>query len=162
EERELALDMRARYAETIRLSRARFNAGDISEAELKKIELEGLRYENDVIDAEMEIDLARQKLAALMGLPPSLLPAPATAAAPPRRRYELAPLVNRALHERPDVRAALQARGRADALVGQARREALPDVSLGISFTHSEFTVSGDNPNSLALSLSLPLPVFDR
>ena len=44
----------------------------------------------------------------------------------------------------------------------QARTEALPDVSLGLSYTHSEFLVSGDNPNSLGLQLSLPLPLFDR
>src|SRR4029079_4061976 len=75
-ERALARETQARYAETIRLTRARRAAGDISERELQKIELEGLRYDNAVIDAEMELDLTRQRLAALLGLgsPASLPP----------------------------------------------------------------------------------------
>ena len=56
-ERELARDVADRYAETVRLSQARFRAGDISEADLRKIELEAHRYQNDVIDAEMQLDL---------------------------------------------------------------------------------------------------------
>src|SRR5262249_39673740 len=43
-----------------------------------------------------------------------------------------------------------------------ARREALPDVSLGVAYTHSGFQVSGDDPNTLAVNLSLPIPIFDR
>src|SRR5262249_4884172 len=59
-ERQLTYDMRDRYAETVRLSRARFSAGEISEAEFRKIELEGLKYQTDVIAADTEYDLARQ------------------------------------------------------------------------------------------------------
>ena len=51
---------------------------------------------------------------------------------------------------------------RAEADISAAKREAFPDISLGVGYTHSNFTVSGDNPNSLALTLSLPLPIFDR
>src|SRR5262249_36097722 len=50
-ERQLAYDMRDRYAETVRLSRARYSAGEISEAEFRKIELEGLKYQTDVVGA---------------------------------------------------------------------------------------------------------------
>ena len=161
-ELQLARDTRARYDETIRLSRARFSAGDISEAELRKIELEGLRYQNDVIDGEMELDLARQKLALLMALPASALPEAVAEPAERAPALELQPLVDRALRERPDVRAVLAASRRAQADLSSAKRDALPDISLGIDYTHSNFQVSGDNPNSLSLTLSLPLPVFDR
>ena len=54
EERQLAHDFADRYAQTIKISQARFKAGDISEADLRKIELEGLRYQNAVIDAETQ------------------------------------------------------------------------------------------------------------
>src|SRR5205085_5880140 len=50
----------------------------------------------------------------------------------------------------------------ADATIAAAKRDALPDIALGAGYTHSDFTVSGDNPNTMALSLSLPLPLFDR
>ena len=68
-ELEFSREVLDRYSETIRLSRSRFKAGEISEAEFRKIELEGLKYQNAVIDAELERDLARQSLAALLGLP---------------------------------------------------------------------------------------------
>ena len=159
----LAKETQARYDETIRLTRARRAAGDISETELKKVELEGLRYQNAVIDADMELDLARQKLASLLAMDPTQgLPAALVEDTFSRGTLAADQLVQRALELRPDVKAVRAEHARADASVVQARREAFPDISLGLSYTHSNFTISGDNPNSLALSLSLPLPVFDR
>ena len=72
------------------------------------------------------------------------------------------PLIHAALELRPDVRAARLQQERADSALALARREALPDLSLAVSYTHSEFQVSGDNPNALGVSVSLPLPIFDR
>jgi cobalt-zinc-cadmium efflux system outer membrane protein len=166
-ERELAHEIAGRYDETVRLSQARFRAGDISEAELRKVELEGLRYQSGVIDADEELDLARQKLASLMGLP-SRAALPAAVVDPPElrpdfaRAYSVDALVATAMQDRPDVRAAASGRTVAEAQLGAAKREALPDISLGAAYTHSDFTVSGDNPNAMALSISLPLPLFDR
>ena len=57
----LSRETLARYDETTRLSRARFEAGDISEAEFKKVELEGMRYQNAEIEAQMELDLALEQ-----------------------------------------------------------------------------------------------------
>ena len=81
-----------------------------------------------------------------------------------RRRGECTAveITTRALERRPDLRAAGAARVRADAQLASAERDALPDITLGGAYTHSDFTVSGDNPNTLALTLSLPLPLFDR
>jgi cobalt-zinc-cadmium efflux system outer membrane protein len=157
----LAEETHARYDQTVQISRSRFAAGDISEAELKKIELEGLRYQNGVIDAEMERDLARQKLSALLGLQPGAALEPSEIKEP-RQPLDPGQLMERALKQRPDLRAAQSAHGLAEAAISAARRDALPDISLGLGYTHSEFTASGDNPNSLALSLSMPVPVFDR
>jgi cobalt-zinc-cadmium efflux system outer membrane protein len=159
----LAKETQARYDETIRLTRARRAAGDISESELKKIELEGMRYQNATIDAEMQLDLARQKIAGLLAMPSAAtLPSELAEAPLHREPLLLDPLIQRALEERPDARALIAEKRRAEAELTQARREAFPDISLGVAYTHSNFTVSGDNPNSLSLSLSLPLPVFDR
>jgi len=165
EERQLAHEFADRYAQTIKISQARYKAGDISEAELRKIELEGLKYQNDVIDADMQLDVARGKLAALLSLPtvaqlPTLRPASSDAASRPT--FDLVRLTQRALERRPDLRAAGAARVQADAQLASAERDALPDITLGGAYTHSDFTVSGDNPNALALTLSLPLPLFDR
>ncbi len=134
-------------------------------AEAQKIELEGLKYQNAVIDAEMELDLARRKLATLLNLAStSQLPGTAVGVdtGTPRSVPLLEPLLSRALQERPDLLAARKSQQAAEASLALARREAYPDPSLGVTYTHSEFTVSGDNANSLALTLSLPLPLFDR
>ena len=162
-ERQLARDIAERYGETARLSQARFRAGDISEAELRRVELEGLRYANAVIDAELQLDLAREKLARFMGLsgaselPPQIAEIPAG-----RRNYSTAALIALALEQRPDVRAAGAARTTAVAQLDAAKRDAYPDLTLGANYTHSSFTVAGDNPDTLGLSVSLPLPLFDR
>ncbi len=162
-ERDLARETRSRYDETVRLSRARFKAGDISEAELKKIELESLKYQNGEIDAQMELDLAWHKLAALLGFgSPAALPSVAAEKPPERAPLSLSDLTARALNERPDLRAVRMSQRKAQADLTAARREALPEPALGVAYTHDDFTVSGDNPNSLALTLSFPLPLFDR
>lgn len=162
-ENELARTMKARYDETTRISGARFRAGEISEADFRKIELEGLRYKNVVIDADTELDLARLHLAALLGLgAASDLPGPAVMSNDARVAPSLAVLTAQALQDRPDLRAASQGHELAEATIAAAQREAYPDISLGVAYTHSEFQVSGDNPNAVALTLSLPLPVFDR
>jgi len=163
QELELAKTMKTRYDETVRLSRARVNAGEISESEFHKIELEGLKYANALIDAELELDLARQRLAGLLGLrSPAELPGPAVADATPRTPPAAQPLVAKALEQRPDLRAARKGVAWADAQIDAAQREGYPDISIGAAYTHSEFTVSGDNANALGLSVSLPLPLFDR
>jgi cobalt-zinc-cadmium efflux system outer membrane protein len=162
-ERDLAHEVVGRYAETVRLSQARFRAGDISEADLRKIELEGLKYDNDVIDSDMQLDLARGKLAALLALPSARdLPADRLREPDARPAYDIARLTEAALDRRPDLRAATAAQGLAAAQLSAAHREIYPDISLGVTYTHDDFTISGDNPNTLALSLSLPLPLFDR
>lgn len=160
---ELARQASSRYAETVRISRSRFAAGDIAENELRKIELESLRYQTALIDAESELDLARQKLAALLGfataeaLPAALAHTPGPSAAEP-----LPALVERAAQQRPDLQAARQSRAASAATLGAAQREALPDISVSLSYQHSEFTASGDNPNSLGVGVAFPLPLFDR
>ena len=162
-ERQLRRDMRDGYGETIRLSRARRGAGEISESEFRKIELEGLRYETEVVAADAELDLARKRLAALLGLKADAeLGAALGDEAPPELDLALAPLVSRAMKDRPDVRAAEQAHAFAEASLGAARRERLPDVTLGVSYTHSAFLASGDNPHALAVGIAVPLPIFDR
>jgi len=160
-ERDLSRETRDRYADTVRLSRSRFAAGEISEAELSKIELEGLKYENAVIDAEQEYDLSRQKLAALLGIGTEL-PFYVSFPVPRDTSASLPALISQALGHRPDLLASEAAERLAGASLTSARREAYPDISVGLGYTHSGFQISGDNPNTLSLNLSAPLPLFDR
>jgi cobalt-zinc-cadmium efflux system outer membrane protein len=162
-EHELTITMKTRYDETIRISGARFRAGEISEAEFGKIQLEGLKYQNALIDADLELELAREHLAAMLGLGSAAgLPGTASMTNDTRVPLSAQALATHALQDRPDLRAARQGHDLSEANIDAAKREAYPDLSLGVTYTHSEFQVSGDNPNALALTLSLPLPIFDR
>ena len=162
-ERDMAKEVAARYADTVRLSQSRFRAGDIAESELRKIELEQLRYENAVLDSELQVEVARQRLVALLGLSASEgLPGGKLVEPETQPTFDLKQLIAGALEHRPDLRAATVGRSAAEARLASAEREAYPDLTLGATYTHSEFTISGDNPNALGLSLSLPLPLFDR
>jgi len=162
-ERDMAKEVAARYAETVRLSQSRFRAGDIAESELRKIELEQLRYENAVLDSELQVDIARQHLVALLGLSPSEgLPGGKLVEPETQPTFDMKQLIAEAVEHRPDLRAATVGRSAAEARLTSAEREAYPDLTLGATYTHSEFTISGDNPNVLGLNLSLPLPLFDR
>ena len=164
-ERRLAATTRGQYDESIALSRKRFNAGDISEAELRKVELEGLRYVNAEIDATLQLEVARQRLAELMAYPdPAALPRELVEPAilPTLDVGDEEALLRGALSQRPDLLAATAARQRATSELRAEQRLPLPDPSLGVAYTRSRFQVSGDNPHALGLSLSIPIPVFDR
>jgi cobalt-zinc-cadmium efflux system outer membrane protein len=43
-----------------------------------------------------------------------------------------------------------------------AGRRAIPDLTFRLGYTHDAFTVSGDQLNTLGLSVSAPIPVFDQ
>jgi len=154
---------KARYDDVVRISKARATAGEISDFEFRKIELEGLKYQNALIDATAELDLARQGLAQVMGLPRvDDLPGPAAPTPIVRGPTAIGPLLERAVESRPDVRAAKKSKALAESMIASARREAYPDIFFGVAYTHSEFVVSGDNGNTLALTIGAPIPLFDR
>jgi cobalt-zinc-cadmium efflux system outer membrane protein len=66
------------------------------------------------------------------------------------------------LNERADIRALKLERSatQQDAKLASAR--AIPDLTFRLGYTHDSFTYSGDLGNSLALSVSAPLPFFDH
>jgi len=163
--RRLAREVVERFGEVLRLARARFKSGDIAHTELGKLELEGLRYANAITEADADLDVTRGRLASLLGVSPGELPAgelAQTTLDAPALEASLAVLTARALQQRPDLRAAGAARTRADAELTAAQREVYPDLTVGAAYTHSDFEVAGENPNTLAFNLSLPLPLFDR
>ncbi len=62
---------------------------------------------------------------------------------------------------RPDLAALTFAEDAARADATLARRQALPDPTIRLGFVHDDFIVSGAQPNSVNLTVALPLPVFD-
>jgi cobalt-zinc-cadmium efflux system outer membrane protein len=162
DERALAVEARTRYDDTLRLSAAQLKAGAIAPAVFKKIELEQLRYVQAEHDAELNLEVAREKLGELLVLLPGQLPEELAATTPASTDDDAQALTEKALSARPDLRAQRKLIEKAGAALSSQRREAFPDISVGLAYYNDNFTVSGDNPNSLAFTIGLPLPVFDR
>ena len=160
----LAAEARQRYDETVNLSRKRHDAGEISEAELRKIELEKLKYVNGAINADHELAVARGRLATLLAYDSaSALPAKLQEPPPlPRTAANLGQLQSQALQQRPDILAAQAQVQQAGLVLQSEERDAFPDLTVGVGYARSLFQISGDNPHTLGLSASLPIPLFNR
>lgn len=168
EQAELALmeETRRGYTQTVALMRRREAAGDIARTDLDKVELEALRYTQLLLHAQRELADARAALAQVLAFgDAAALPAHLDAPTMPNGEAH-APdgdaLLERALAQRPDVRAALSESTGSVLSAVLARSEAFPDLTMGLSYTRSHFMISGDNPHTLGLQVGIDLPVFDR
>jgi cobalt-zinc-cadmium efflux system outer membrane protein len=157
----LASENLDRYRETIRVSAARAREGDISPAELDKVRLEERSFAHEVDDAALDRREASAALLPLLGSPAADVEAVGTLAIP-TVPSDVDALVAQALARRPDVKAAERERAAAEASLRLARREPLPNVTVGLGYTHSEFQISGDLANQIGTTFSVPVPVFDR
>ncbi len=136
---------------------ARLEAGDISAYETRRLRLERVRAEQEVVDAGLRARTARRRLAALIS------PGTGTEEVGPSNGLDrIPPPVTReaalgALSERPDLEAAARERDAAEASVEVASFAMRPAPAVGVGYRHHLDGFAG-----AALSLDVPLPVFDR
>jgi len=82
------------------------------------------------------------------------------------RAFEVSRLVFQALQNRPDLVALRHARDGADSGVRLARASRVPDVDVGLSYTYTSgsenFVAPAEPVSMLGLSLSVPLPIWNR
>lgn len=154
---------------TLALTRAREQAGAISEADVARVETQKLEADQAVDGAQAALAAARIGLATLLGARGEI-PAfqvepggldrvtvpPALAAA------DRAALVARALADRPDLRAAERQVAQSEAALALARRMRVPDVSLSLSYAQQGTTNAAVSPPTWTVGVALPLPVFYR
>ena len=67
-----------------------------------------------------------------------------------------------AIEQRPDVLSLEAASRSARAAQALARARAIPDPTLRLGYVRDQFVISGNQPNSLFVGLSVPLPLFDH
>lgn len=145
------------FEQTVRISEARYRAGDISEGDLLKIKLQTLQFQTDVSNAEVAKVQALASLRQLLGF--DAVPADFEVAG--ELSYEplsvnLDDLRVRALKLRPDLLAAEQGVQAAQSQIALAKANGKVDLTAAVSYTHVS------DLNSLSASFSLPVPVFDR
>src|SRR5579864_6800150 len=160
---QLAKDNLAYWDHVLGISRTRFNAGDIAQIDLDRLELQRVQYESDVQTAEVNLRTAKIQLLTLLNdrtpieqfdvagtydFIDSLLP-----------RDEFRKI---ALDTRPDLKAAVEAADKAETDYKLAIANGSTDPTFGAWYTHNS---SNNNPfgiNTLGVSVSVPLRVFDR
>lgn len=159
----LARDNLEYYDKILKVSRDRFQAGDIARIDLDRLELQRLQYESDLQNAEVNLRTTKINLLALLD---------------DRRpvdsfdvdgafdfRDDLLPLDDyrkEALDARPDLRAALLTVKQAETNYKLAEADGSTDPTVGVWFTHNGSFNNPDALNTIGASVSIPLRIFDR
>ena len=146
----------------VELERVRLDHGDISASDFERLQLETTLLELEVPPLRAEREAARETARALLDAP--VLDEPADVSVligAARVGIEPADLAG-AVAQRPDAASlALAAESsRQDALL--ARRHAIPDPVVGVTYVHDRFTSAGNLPDGVAVTVGLPLPIFDH
>jgi cobalt-zinc-cadmium efflux system outer membrane protein len=160
---QLAHDNLAYYDHILDISRNRFQAGDIAHIDLDRLELQRVQYESDLQAAEENLETAKIQLLTLLN---DRTPLEQFDVAGPydfndqlAARDEFRKI---ALDTRPDLKAAVQAIGKAQIDHKLAIANGSTDPTLSAWYTHNS---SNNNPfgtNTLGASVSIPLRIFDR
>jgi cobalt-zinc-cadmium efflux system outer membrane protein len=146
--------------ELVALETRRRDAGDISDAELGRIVLDADALALDVEHNRTELGTALAECRAVLE---------ATCATDDVDDQTLAragtlpavPDTAAALSARPDLRALDLERQAAGEDATLARRRLIPDPTLGVTFTHDNLTIAGNQPNLFTFNVSFPLPFLD-
>ena len=160
---QLANDNLVYYDHVLQVSRDRFNAGDIAQIDLDRLELQRVQYESDVQTAAVSLRTAKIVLLTLLN---DRTPIEQFDVAGPfdfndqlMARDEFRKI---ALDRRPDLKAAVEAVDKAQTDHKLAVANGSTDPTLSAWYTHNS---SNNNPfgiNTLGVSVTIPLRIFDR
>jgi outer membrane protein, heavy metal efflux system len=160
---QLAKDNLAYWDHVLQISRDRFQAGDIAQMDLDRLELQRVQYESDVQTAEVNLRTAKIQLRTLLNERTPIEHFDVTGLfdfseqLAPRDEFR-----NIAMDTRPDLKAAVEAVDKAQTDHRLAIANGSTDPTLSAWYTHNS---SNNNPfgiNTLGFSVGIPLRIFDR
>jgi cobalt-zinc-cadmium efflux system outer membrane protein len=168
-DREVARATLAEIDNVITLNRARLNVGEISGAELRRIQVERLRFSDDVFSADLAFRNAEAALLTLLGAPnlgeafDPVDPLPAAKGNATALLASISPVslqpaiaIAQAVSARPDVAAARSDVARAETETRLQRALRTPNLTFGAGYRR-DFGQSG-----IVFGGTIPLPFFDR
>jgi len=145
------------YRKTVELSKVRRDAGDISETDFERIDLQLVEFESDYDNAKLDLTQASDQLQLLLGDQKASDTFDITGTLdPPTLTEGLPQLEQEALTARPDYQAALQSVRVADASVKLADADGTTDPTIGGEYERSA------TYNTAGFQVSIPLRIFDR
>jgi cobalt-zinc-cadmium efflux system outer membrane protein len=160
---QLAKDNITYYDHLLQISRDRYSAGDIAQIDLDRLELQRVQYESDLQTAQQDLQNAKIQLRALLNSRTPLEQFDAIGIydfsdqLPSQDEFRKI-----ALDSRPDLKAAVESVDKATTDHKLAIANGSTDLTWGVWFTHNS---SNNNPfglNTLGVSASFPLRIFDR
>ncbi|HVR27795.1 MAG TPA: TolC family protein [Candidatus Polarisedimenticolia bacterium] len=160
---QLAKDNLVYYDKVLDISRDRFQAGDIAQIDLDRLELQRVQYESDLQAAEENLENAKIQLLTLLNsrIPTDQVDVIGTFdfddQLMPREEFRKI-----ALDTRPDLKAAVEGVDKAQTDHKLAIANGATDPTWSAWFTHNS---SNNNPfglNTLGVSVSVPFRIFDR
>lgn len=156
----LAQENRSAFERILRISRERVRAGDLSKVELMRTQLAKLQFDNAVLQAQVRLRTAKQRLQLLMGraTPEDQLDVEGDL---PRDfvRRPLPQLQELALQNRPDYLALQRSQARSQADIRLQEAMGKLDYTVGMEYRRQQGLAG--RGNSVGLFFSIPLPIFD-
>ena len=164
---EVARTTLAEIEQIISVNQARFAQGEISGGELRRTQVERLRFVDDAFASELALRNARAALLTLLNAPDLAQPidvtdtlavplAVGTQGGAPGPGLDVSSLRARAVAERPDLQAAASAVERADTETRLQRALRRPNVTVGGGYSHL------GGLNTVAFGVTVPVPLFNR
>jgi cobalt-zinc-cadmium efflux system outer membrane protein len=158
----LAQDNLDSYDKILKVSRDRFQAGDIARIDLDRLELQRLQYESDLQTAVVNLRTNKINLLALLD---DRRPVDSFDVDGPFDFSEDLPSLDDyrkdALDTRPDLRAAVLSVKQAETNYQLAEANGSTDPTIGAWFTHNGSFNNPDALNTIGASVSIPLRIFD-
>ena len=152
----------------LQAAKERYAAGDVAELEVNLARVEVARSEGERVAAEADLAAARLALAGMVGAAPGenfrVADAEEAVAAP----GELEELKALAVKNRPELLGTKLEAAQAEAELRLAQAERIPDLTAGLALTRerSETSLGGleetETDYLLSLTLSMPIPLFDK
>ena len=160
---QLAKDNLSYYDHVLQISRDRFSAGDMAQVDLDRLELQRVQYESDVQTADVNLRTAKIQLLTLLNDRTPIDQFDVTG------EFEFSDQLltieeyrKIALDGRPDLKAAIETANKAETDHKLADANGSTDPTFSAWYTHNS---SNNNPfgiNTLGVSVSVPLRIFDR
>ncbi len=158
----LAQDNLEYYDKILKVSRDRFEAGDIARIDLDRLELQRLQYESDLQTALVNLRTNKINLLAMLN---DRRPVDSfDLDGPFDFSQDLASLDDYrkdAIDARPDLRAAVLSVKQAETSYKLAEADGSTDPTISVWFTHNGSFNNPDALNTLGASVSIPLRIFD-
>jgi cobalt-zinc-cadmium efflux system outer membrane protein len=154
---ELAMQDLKSFQNSVDISQARYNAGDIGEGDLLKVKLQLLQFQADVSTAQLARVQGLSDLRQLLGYESIAADYDVAGAFDYQPvKGNLEDFEAKALQNRPDLRAALQGVTAANSQYELQKAIGKRDITGQANYTHVSYT------NSVSLFGQIQLPIFDR